>query len=117
MHLFDYDGPLMRALIYIGELILLNLLFLLILDMGITGYVMSVVLSDVLITVLLFFTESLWREVDIRALSGKQASAMLRFSIPMIPTTVFWCSTPPSANWASWCALTATIPKASAPRR
>lgn len=29
MHLFDYDGPLMRALVYIGELILLNLLFLL----------------------------------------------------------------------------------------
>lgn len=29
MHLFDYDGPLMRALIYIGELILLNLLSLL----------------------------------------------------------------------------------------
>lgn len=29
MRLFDYDGPLMRALIYIGELILLNLLFVL----------------------------------------------------------------------------------------
>lgn len=70
--------------------IALNLLFLLVLDMGITGYVMSVVLSDVLITLLLFVTESLWREVDIRSLSAKQASAMLRFSIPMIPTTIFW---------------------------
>lgn len=29
MKLFDYDGPLMRALVSIGELILLNLLFLL----------------------------------------------------------------------------------------
>ena len=29
MKLFDYDGPLMRALVYLGELILLNLLFLL----------------------------------------------------------------------------------------
>ena len=29
MRLFDYDGPLMRALIHIGELILLNLMYLL----------------------------------------------------------------------------------------
>ncbi len=29
MKLFDYDGPLMRALIYLGDLILLNVLFLL----------------------------------------------------------------------------------------
>ncbi len=29
MKLFDYDGPLMRALVYLGDLILLNVLFLL----------------------------------------------------------------------------------------
>ncbi len=70
--------------------IALNLLFLLVLDMGITGYVLSVVLSDAIVTVLLFFSEHLWRETKLSALSAKQATAMIRYSVPLIPTTIFW---------------------------
>ncbi len=70
--------------------IALNLLFLLVLDLGITGYVLSVILSDAIVTALLFFTEQLWRETKITALSRKQTAAMIRYSVPLIPTTVFW---------------------------
>ena len=70
--------------------IILNLIFLLGFDMGITGYVLSIILSDLLVTVLLFFTESLWKFVRPSALTKKHAALMLRFAIPMIPTTVFW---------------------------
>ncbi|MBQ8577709.1 MAG: polysaccharide biosynthesis C-terminal domain-containing protein [Clostridia bacterium] len=70
--------------------IALNIIFLLGFDMGITGYVLSVILSDAFVTLLLFFTESLWREVHIKALSRSTTVSMLKYSIPLIPTTVFW---------------------------
>ncbi len=73
--------------------IALNILFLLGFDMGITGYVLSVVLSDAIVTVLLFFTESLWRETRLSHLQKTLTKAMLAFAVPMIPTTVFWWMT------------------------
>ncbi|MBE6657286.1 MAG: hypothetical protein E7604_02475 [Ruminococcaceae bacterium] len=70
--------------------IVLNLIFLLGFDMGITGYVLSIILSDLLVTVLLFFTESLWKFVRVSTLTRHHFARMLRFAIPMIPTTIFW---------------------------
>ena len=73
--------------------IVLNLIFLLGFDLGITGYVMSVIVSDALVTALLFFTESLWRDVKPSSLNPKHVRRMLRYAIPLIPTTVFWWAT------------------------
>ncbi|MBO5671275.1 MAG: polysaccharide biosynthesis C-terminal domain-containing protein, partial [Clostridia bacterium] len=70
--------------------ILFNLIFLLGFDMGITGYILSVVLSDALVTLLLLFTESLWKYVRISALDRSKFAQLLRYSVPLIPTTVFW---------------------------
>ncbi len=70
--------------------ILFNLLFLLVFRFGITGYVMSVVLSDAIGTLCIFSVEKYWKQISIKALSKRQLSVMLRFSIPMIPTTIFW---------------------------
>ena len=73
--------------------IVLNLIFLLGFDMGITGYVLSIIVSDALVTALLFFTESLWRFVRPTSMQKAHAARMLRFSVPLIPTTVFWWAT------------------------
>ena len=73
--------------------ILLNLLFLLVFDLGVTGYVLSVVLSDVITTVLLIVKEKLYLDIRLSAVNSPLLVAMLRFSIPMIPTTVFWWMT------------------------
>ncbi|MBR5871553.1 MAG: polysaccharide biosynthesis C-terminal domain-containing protein [Clostridia bacterium] len=70
--------------------IVCNLILLLGFDLGVTGYVMSIILSDALVTALLFFTESLWRDVKLSSVSKTLFRRMLRFSIPLIPTTVFW---------------------------
>ena len=83
--LFSVQGIICTALT-----IALNLLFLLAFDMGVLGYVLSVVLSDAIMTVFLYIKEGLWRYLvpsnfD-RAILGK----MVRYSVPMIPTTVFW---------------------------
>ncbi len=65
-----------------------NVIFLVGLDMGVIGYVLSVVLSDCLITLFLVINNALWKDV---VLPDKPlVKAMFRFSIPLIPTTVFW---------------------------
>lgn len=67
-----------------------NILFLIAFDMGIVGYVLSVVVADIVVTVILFLCEKLYRDIDFRLVDKKKISEMLKFSIPMIPTTVFW---------------------------
>ena len=57
-----------------------NILFLAVLEIGVTGYVLSVVLADFLSALFLFFKEKLWR----------QFTPHLKYSIPLIPTTIFW---------------------------
>lgn len=82
--LFAVQGMINTVLV-IG----LNILFLAVLHYGVTGYVLSVALADVLCTLLLIFKEKLWRQLIARP-SGAAWREMLRYSIPMIPTTIFW---------------------------
>ncbi len=83
--LFAGQGLLNTALT-----ILLNVLFLPVLNRGVTGYVLSVILADLLTTVFLVIVARLWRAVKPRTISKKVMGSMLRFCLPLIPTTVFW---------------------------
>lgn len=67
-----------------------NLLFLLVFDMDILGYVLSVVLGDAVVTVFLFAVARLWRDVDFSSIRRETVRDMLKYSLPMIPTTIFW---------------------------
>lgn len=83
--LFAVQGILNTALI-----IALNILFLPVLKLGVTGYVMSTFLADGLTTLFLVLYTRLWRSVrriplrELRAIAGQ----MLRFCIPLVPATV-----------------------------
>lgn len=82
--LFSVQGIINTALV-IG----LNVLFLAVMRIGITGYVLSVVLADFLCTIFLFVKERLWTQFTLhpRKIAFKR---MLRYSIPLIPATIFW---------------------------
>jgi O-antigen/teichoic acid export membrane protein len=67
----------------------LNILFLAVLHMGITGYVLSIVLADVFCALMLFVKEKLWRQITLHP-GWDYWKEMLLYSIPMIPATVFW---------------------------
>ena len=67
-----------------------NLLFLLGFDMKIEGYVLSVVCADFVTTLVLIATCKLWRAFSVRKISRPLMGELLRFSLPLIPTTVFW---------------------------
>ena len=83
--LFAGQGILNTALV-IG----LNVLFLPILDFGVAGYVGSIILADLLTTVFLILITRLWRAVKPRSISRHTIAAMLKFCLPLVPTTIFW---------------------------
>lgn len=82
--LFAGQGLLNTALV-IG----LNILFLAVFHMGIAGYVLSVAAANCICTIFLIGKETLWRQLVFRPRRGI-AWEMLRYSIPLIPTSVFW---------------------------
>ena len=69
--------------------ILLNITFLAVFRLGVTGYVLSVVLADTLCTLFLFFKERLWKVITFHPKKSLFYD-MLKYSIPLIPATVFW---------------------------
>ena len=82
--LFAVQGMINTLLV-----ILLNILFLAVLHMGITGYVLSIVLADIFCAIMLFVREKLWRQLMLNP-GWAYWKEMLLYSIPMIPATVFW---------------------------
>lgn len=69
--------------------VMLNILFLTVLRLGVTGYVLSVGVADTICTAYLVLKQRLWRRLTIRP-NRILLRKMLRYSIPLIPTTVFW---------------------------
>ena len=82
--LFAVQGIINTALV-IG----FNITFLLVFRMGVFGYVMSVVAADGICTLFLVLREKLWK-LWLPKPEGQLWNAMLRYSIPLIPATIFW---------------------------
>lgn len=83
IRLYAIDG-IFRTLVTI----VLNILFLVALDMGIVGYILSTVLTDALSTLCIFLIARLHRFFSLSDLKRSIALGMLKYSIPLIPNTV-----------------------------
>ena len=68
----------------------LNLLFLPVLKWGVVGYVLSTVLADALTTLFLVFYAKMWTAFKPKTISRQVIGPMLKFCVPLIPTTIFW---------------------------
>ena len=86
--LFAVQGILNTALT-----ILFNILFLAAFDMGVLGYVLSVVVGNLVTTAFLIVCAKLWQVFRISAVDRRMMRDLLYFSLPMIPTTVCWLIT------------------------
>ena len=73
--------------------IVFNVLFLVVFDMGVLGYVLSVAVSDLIITLAIFTLCKLYKDVSFSSREKGLLNAMLLFSIPYIPTTLMWMIT------------------------
>ncbi|MCL2020274.1 MAG: oligosaccharide flippase family protein [Oscillospiraceae bacterium] len=68
----------------------LNLIFLLGFNLGVLGYVLSVVLADLASIVFLFYTGRLTAYLRLFGIDRQLRRLMYKFSIPMIPTAIMW---------------------------
>ena len=88
VRLFSIDGILTTLVLF-----LFNLVFIGHFEMGVRGFMISTILSDFCSAVFLFLTGRLHRYFSLKAWSGDLAMQMLRFTLPLIPTTVMWTFT------------------------
>lgn len=70
--------------------ILFNLLLLGVFDMGVLGYVLSVSLADLCSIVFLSVKSKLYKKYRPLGNDKLLRSAMIRYSIPLMPTTIMW---------------------------
>ncbi|MCI8649148.1 MAG: oligosaccharide flippase family protein [Anaerotruncus sp.] len=85
VRLYAFDGILSTATV-----ILFNILFLLVFKLGILGYVLATICSDALSALFLFWIARLHRYLRLNRLDWSILGGMLRFSLPLIPTNMFW---------------------------
>ncbi len=69
--------------------ILFNIIFLVCFDMGVLGYILSVVVANVLVTIFLVISMKLYKDFSFKLVKKDIIISMLKYSVPMIPTTVF----------------------------
>lgn len=88
VRLFALDGILATLSLFI-----FNIIFISVLHLGVTGFMMAVFLSDFCSGMFLWIVAGLGKFFDLRYYNPQITKMMLRFSIPMIPTAVLWIIT------------------------
>lgn len=83
IRLFALDGVLRTVLT-----ILFNILLLAVFPMGVTGYVLANVLADSFTTAFVFVRAKQWRYFHLASFSQQEACRMLRYSVPLVPSTL-----------------------------
>ncbi|MBP1564689.1 MAG: polysaccharide biosynthesis C-terminal domain-containing protein [Oscillospiraceae bacterium] len=83
--LFAADGILSTI-----TLTLFSVLFLVVFKMTIKGYMLAIILSDVVSIIFLSYMADMRRDFDIKLIDKKLISEMIRYTAPLIPTTVLW---------------------------
>lgn len=86
--LYAVDGILAT-----GTLLIFTFIFIVGMKMGVKGFLLSVICSDLLSAAFLFVTAQLNKFFNRKYFSIKLAGEMMKFSIPLIPTIVMWTIT------------------------
>lgn len=76
-----------------------NIIFLKFLNLGVTGYVMSFIISDFLSFVELILIAGLHKSLDFKYFSKKLFKEMLKYSAPLIPAYIMWWITAASDQY------------------
>lgn len=81
----------LQGVINTGLVALFNILFCLMDRFGVNEYVLSVALADILVFLLVFVREKLWRDlISPHKIEKGVYREMLRYSAPLIPMAVSW---------------------------
>lgn len=88
LKLVSFDGILTTFLLFV-----FNVVFISHLKLGVTGFMFACILSDLCSALFLFFTAKLYKYFGLRYFNAKLTKIMLRFALPVIPTTIMWTIT------------------------
>ena len=83
--LYALDGILSTVMV-----IIFNILGLLVFKWGIVGFVLATILSDLCSSIFLFVVANMGKYLHPFHIQWPTAKAMLLYSIPLIPNTLFW---------------------------
>ncbi|MFV0351074.1 MAG: polysaccharide biosynthesis C-terminal domain-containing protein [Oscillospiraceae bacterium] len=83
--LYAVDGIL--ATLYT---VLFNVLFLVKWQMGVTGYLLATIATDLLSALGLFIIARLWRYIKFGGMDKTLFVQMLKYSLPLVPATISW---------------------------
>lgn len=83
--LFAVDGIVATA-----TTLLFNLIFLGPLHMGVYGYILAIISSDLCSIIFLFVADKLWKNVTLRKIPKQTRTSMLKYCIPMMPSIILW---------------------------
>ena len=72
------------------SMIVLNIIFLLVMKIGIIGYLLAIVISDSISIIFLFFIAELYKFFSLKNFSRDITKQMLAFCVPLIPATIMW---------------------------
>lgn len=86
----DTKGFAIQGIVNTALTILFNIIFLVCFGMGVTGYVLSVVVANLLVTLLMVFWKRLYCDFSFKFVKASTVKSMLKYSVPMIPTAIFW---------------------------
>lgn len=92
--LFAIDGIMSTLIIVIS-----NLILLLKFDLGVTGYVCSIIISDALSLLGLIVISELYKFFDIKTLDKKLFKELVKYSLPLVPTYILWWITSASDRY------------------
>ena len=93
--IFAIQGIINTALV-----IALNVLFLVVFDMGVMGYVLSVVIADFAVSVGLILYCRLYKDITVKGIDKGLIKDLFKFSIPYIPLALMWTITSVSDRFA-----------------
>lgn len=79
-----------QGIVQTVTVILCNIYFLLIIKMGLQGYLLSIIIGYAVPIVLMFFAGEMFKYIFPCELDKKLLGEMLKYSIPMIPTLLAW---------------------------
>ncbi len=92
--LYAVDG-ILSVLYTVG----FNILFLLVLKMGIVGYLLAIICADLLSIIGLTLLERLWRYIRFKKFNWTLYKDMLRYCLPLVPALMFWWVTSASDRY------------------
>ena len=88
LKLYSFDGILTTLTLFI-----FNIIFISALNMGVRGFMLASILSDSLSALFLFFAGKAYKYLNIKSFDAELTKIMLKFALPVIPTTIMWTIT------------------------